>query len=213
LGQIALRGGNRVKPKDESKLETTKAGTINRELAALSHLLHKALEWGWINSMPVKINMLKDEARRIDYLTVAECQRLREFAKADDNDQIYPFIVIGLEAAMRRMEILSIRREHVDLAGRTIFIPKAKAGARTQPIPQSLAQYLETYMALLPTNVQWLFPSPRSITGHTMDVRKAFRRVVIAAGLDPDKVLRHTLRHTAITQFSFTLVNLPTLQK
>jgi len=31
---------------------------------------------------------------------------------------------------MRRMEILRIRREHVDLAPRTIFIPKAKAGVR-----------------------------------------------------------------------------------
>ena len=46
-----------------------------------------------------------------------------------------------------------------------------------------------------------------------MDVGTAFRRVVIVAGLDPDKVVRHTLRHNTITQFSFTLVNLPTLQK
>jgi integrase len=121
--------------------------------------------------------------------------------------------VIGLETFMRRMEIFGIRREHVDVAGRTIFIPKAKAGTRSQPIPCSLAEYLQGHMASLPPDVPWLFPSASSASGHTRDVRKAFRRVVIAAGLDPDKVARHTLRHTAITQLVFTLVNLPTVQK
>jgi hypothetical protein len=58
----------------------------------------------WINGLPVKVGLLKDETRRTDYMTVEECHRLRECAKADDNDQIYPFIVIGLETSMRRME-------------------------------------------------------------------------------------------------------------
>ena len=50
--------------------------------------------------------------------------------------------------------------------------------------------------------VKHQFPSTTSATGHTSDVRKAFRRVVVAAGLDPDKVVRHTLRHTAITHMT-----------
>jgi len=144
---------------------------------------------------------------------VAPCSQLRECAKADANEQTYPFIVIGLDTAMRKMEILRIRREHVDVEGRTIFIPKAKAGSRTQPMPRSLATYLECYMASLPPNVDCLFPSASSATGHTMDIRKAFRRAVRAAGLDPVKVVRHTPRHTAISQLGFTLINLPTLQK
>ena len=37
--------------------------------------------------------------------------------------------------------------------------------------------------------------------------------VVIAAGLDPVKVLHRTLRHTAIAQLVLTLVNIPTAQK
>ena len=32
-----------------------------------------------------------------------------------------------------------------------------------------------------------------------MDIRKPFRRVVASAGMNPDEVVRHTLRHTAIT--------------
>ena len=46
-----------------------------------------------------------------------------------------------------------------------------------------------------------------------MDVRKAFRRVVAAAGLDPDQILRHTLRHTAITHLVQAGVDLPTVKR
>jgi integrase len=41
---------------------------------------------------------------------------------------------------MRRMEILSIRLEHIDLDKQIIYIPKAKAGAREQPITAHLAE-------------------------------------------------------------------------
>ncbi|MBK9117547.1 MAG: site-specific integrase [Betaproteobacteria bacterium] len=212
LAELAVRGGHRVRPKDASKLALTRPGTVNRELAALSHLLHMAVEWGWISHVPVKVRLLQDEARRIDYLTTEECRRLLDAAKADDNQQIYPFILIGLKTAMRRMEILRIRREHVDLAGRTIFIPKAKAGMRMQPITGPLAEFLEGYLAALPKDTPWLFPSPTSAAGHTTDVRKAFRRAVVAAGPDPDRILRHALRHTAITHMVQALVNLPTVK-
>lgn len=122
LDEIAVRGGSKVKSKDQSKLGKTKPGTINRELAALSHLLHKAVEWGWIAAVPVKIRLLKDEARRIDYLTVEECQRLLSCAEADDNPQIYPFVRIacgpacrphGKEVRLASAHIRKLRRVHV----------------------------------------------------------------------------------------------------
>ena len=34
-------------------------GTVNRELAVLSHLFTKAIEWKWLNSKPVAIKKLK----------------------------------------------------------------------------------------------------------------------------------------------------------
>jgi site-specific recombinase XerD len=44
-----------------------------------------------------------------------------------------------------------------------------------------------------------IFPSVAAKEGHTMDIRKPFRRVVSAAGLNPDEIVRHTLRHIAVT--------------
>ena len=58
-----------------------------------------------------------------------------------------------------------------------------------------------------------MFPSPASVTGHTVNINKPFRRVVKAAGLDPKKVVRHTLRHTAITHLVQAGVDLPTVKR
>jgi len=209
----AVSGGEKQRPKDESKLKPTSKGTINRELAVLSHLFNKAIEWGWLTTRPAKIKRFKEDQGRITYLTVDQIQRLVECAKRDQNAQIYPFIVIGLETSMRKMEILSIRREHVDLQRKVIFIPKAKAGMREQPITKHLAEFLGGYLAALPVGTPWLFPSIGAKDGHTVEVRKPFCRVVADAGLDPAVVVRHTLRHTAITHLVQAGVDLPTVKR
>lgn len=197
LEQPAQRGKNKAGV--PVYVGQTKPGTINRELAALSHLFNKAIEWGWIDRRPAKIRRYQEGGGRITYLIIEQMKKLIECAKQDQNAQIYPFVVIGLETSMRRTEILSIRREHIDLQRYTIYIPKAKAGAREQPITQHLAKFLEGYMAGLPKGTPWLFPSPSAKDGHTTEIRKPFRRAVAAAGMNPDEVVRHTLRHTAIT--------------
>ena len=46
-----------------------------------------------------------------------------------------------------------------------------------------------------------------------MNIEKQFRRVVESAGLDPKEVIRHTLRHTAITHLVQASVDLPTVQR
>jgi hypothetical protein len=70
--------------------------TVNRELATLSHLLNKAVEWGWIERPPAKVRKLKEDNARIVYLTAAQAESLLEAAKTDQNRQIYLFILIGL---------------------------------------------------------------------------------------------------------------------
>lgn len=218
LQEPAVRGGTRSNPKGTARpgatsASTTKPGTVNRELAALSHLFNKAIEWDWIDRRPALIRRLKEDRGRIVYLTVEQIDRLTAAAKQDENPHVLAFVVIGLETAMRRSEILGIRREHVDLDRLTIFVPKAKAGAREQPITRRLAEFLRAYLATLAPDVPWLFPSPASATGHATDIRKGFRRAVAAAGLDPDQIVRHTLRHTAITHLVQAGVDLPTVKR
>jgi len=44
-------------------------GSINRELAALSHLFTKAVDWQWMDVKPASITRLKEDRGRITYLT------------------------------------------------------------------------------------------------------------------------------------------------
>ncbi len=44
-------------------------------------------------------------------------------------------------------------------------------------------------------------------------MKKAFRRCVVGAGLDPSAVFPHTMRHTAITNLAETGADVKTIQK
>ena len=193
--------------------ESAKPGTVNRELAALSHLFTKAEEWGWIDKRPAKILRLKEGSGRITYLTVEQVNRLVEAAMHDQNEQIYPFLVIALKTSMRKMEILSIRRENIDFDRCVVYIPKAKGGAREQPITTPLAGFLRGYVKRLAPGDPWLFPSLSAKGGHTVEIRKPFERVLRASGLNPDEVCIHTMRHTAISHLVQAGVDLPTVQR
>jgi len=193
--------------------ECGKPATVNRDLSTLRHLLGKAVDWKWLPALTVKVSKLKEGSGRIVYLTADQAEKLLAAARTDTSFSIHAFIQIGLETSMRRMEILSIRIEHVDLDRRVIYIHKAKSGAREQPITENLTHYLRKRMSALGPDQEWLFPSKRSARGHTVSIEKAFRRVVTAAGLDPTQVVRHTLRHTAITHLVQSGVYLPTVKR
>ena len=200
--------------KSQCLKEGTSPSTVNRYLAVLSHLLNKALEWGWINKLPARIRKYKENPGRIHYLTQDQVGQLLKAAKEDEHPFILPFIIIGLETGMRRMEILSIRIENIDLLRRVIFIPQAKSGAREQPISAHLTEFLGRHLRqAVQSGQQWLFPSSTSKAGHMVAIEKTFRRVVKAAGFDPTKILRHTLRHTAITHLVQAGVDLPTVKR
>lgn len=62
---------------------------------------------------------------------------------------------------MRKSEILSIRREDIDLQRRVIFIPKAKAGAREQPITDHLGEFLASVRGRAATGQPVVVPVTR----------------------------------------------------
>lgn len=102
--------------------------TVNRELAVLSHLFSKGMDWGWLTARPAKIERFREGNGRIVYLTTEQCQRVLEAAKHDISPHIYAYSFIALSTAMRMSEILGMRTGDVDHARRRIFIPRAKGG-------------------------------------------------------------------------------------
>lgn len=215
LAEFSLHGGDTIGSNGRrgALVTAVKPGTINRELGILSHVFTKAVEWGWIDAKPAQTKLLKVENARIAYLTTEQINRLLEVSRNDLNEHIHLFILIGLETSMRKMEILRIRIQDIDLQRNIIFVPKAKAGAREQPVTPYLADYLRDHLKTIADEESWLFPSEKAKDGHAVSIEKAFRRVVAKAGLDPKEVLRHTLRHTAITHLVQAGVDLPTVQR
>ncbi len=189
-------------------------GTINLELATLSHLLNCAMEWGWLKSRPCKIRLLEKTQGRIIALTDGQANALLKAAVAAQDPQCWLFVAFGLNTPMRHREILRTRFDQLSL--NRLFIPKAKGGRREQPITPQLADILRSELARRGNKDQWIFPSPRpkaSSTGCRDRMSKPFRRAVVEAGLDPKLVTPHVMRHTAITNLVQAGVDLPTIQK
>jgi integrase len=190
-------------------------GTINLELATLSHLSNSAIEWGWLKSRSCKIRLLAKTQGRIVALTDDQADALVEAAVADDDPHCWLFVAFGLNTAMRHREILRARFDWLDFDKLRLFIPKAKGGRREQPITPQLADILRRERENRADKQGWIFPSPRpstSLAGHRDRMAKPFRNAVLRAGLDPKIVTPHVMRHTAITKLVQSGVDLPTIQ-
>ena len=69
------------------------------------------------------------------YLTTQQAPRFLQAYKASGHPQRYPFVLVALETSTRVSEVLSIRKEKINLVQQTTtYIPQAKAGTREQSI-------------------------------------------------------------------------------
>ena len=189
--------------------------TVNRELATLSHVLRRAHKWGFIKADALPDIVKGAEPRKaIVVLTEADADSLLRSAITDTDDRLAMFVAFGLNTAMRHSEMTRVRYDQVDVANRRIFVPRAKAGQREQPVTPALLSIIESRRASDPSS-EWIFPNrnPRGPHPHRLSMAKSFQRSVIRAGLDPQKVTPHTMRHTAITRLVRAGVDLPTIQR
>lgn len=192
--------------------EGASPATVNRELAAVSHLLRLAAspdDLAMLPAVPFRVPLLREPRGKTVYLNAAEADALLAAAARDPSPHVYAFAMVGLHTGMRLSAILRIRVDEIDVDRRVIWVNRDKAGEREQPITAELADFLRDYTAH--RRGPWLFPSDTSDTGHAVNVSKAFRRVVQAAGL-PAAVTPHKLRHTMATTAAARGVDPATLQ-
>lgn len=201
--------------KKQRRDQAAAAATINRELATLSHLLSKAVEWKWLDRLPSRPRKLAESAGRIIALDDDQCDALLAAAIAGAEPDLWLFVAFGLNTAMRHAEILAARWDQLDLPRRRLFIPDAKAGERDQPITPELAEILHREREMREDRTGWVFPSPHSdsAAGHRARMDRPFRDAVTRAGLDPALITPHVMRHTAITKLVQAGVDLPTVQR
>lgn len=215
ITEFALRGYRKKK-----LAEGLSDASINRYFATFRHMMNKAAsrEWKWIKADDIPdFPMSKEVRKTIEVLSPAECDRLLAAAAEDQDPDIELFVEFGLGAAMRHSEILQRSYREVNFFTNRLWIDKAKAGEREQPLTPGLAAAIKRHRDRQPADAResWMFPARdvRAKHPHRMSMEDQFRRVVIRAGLDPELVTPHVMRHTAITRLVMAGVDIPTIMK
>jgi integrase len=199
---MATLTSNKIAKYRDQRLLEIKPSTVVRELSYFSSIInHARREWGLNIPNPVLgVRRPAQPQGRDRVLTYDEEKILLEACTPIANRNIYtkPFVILAIETAMRRGEILSLRWESINYQSRTAYLALTKNG-ESRRVPLS-KRAIETLQSL-----------PRSIDGRVFPINFAaletnFERAVIRAGLSNLRI--HDLRHTAATRLSEKLPNL-----
>ena len=177
----------------DERLKCLKPASVKRALVPIHNLYEVARdEWDFpIRENPLsKLKFGDSDQRRERRLRAGELEALIEAAKQSRNQRILPVITLALETAMRRGEMLAIKKQHIDFDKRTLLIPESKNGrARTIPLSIPAIEVLSKHSV---TDGR-LF----AITANAF--RLAWERVKRRAGITD--LHFHDLRHEAISRF------------
>lgn len=185
----------------DERLQQVSTSTVIRDLACLSAIIsHARREWSINIENPVsRVRKPSAPVGRDRVLSSAEEAQLLEALRPTGRRSpwLHPLVVLALETAMRRGELLGLRWQDVNLVKRTATLHDTKNG-EDRVVPLS-SRAVEVLQAL-----------PRSISGHVIPMTPfaacaAFDRATDRAKIDGLRF--HDLRHTAITRMAEKLPN------
>jgi integrase len=196
----------------DRRLKQVTGSTTNRDLGLISHVINVARkEWGIHIDNPVAMIRRPPESKgRNRRLSASEEQRLLselEPSKRSNkgfyeeggtrNPWIYPLVVLAIETAMRRSEILSLQWDDVFLEDRFVRLQDTKNG-ESRDVP--LSNKAHALLKGLPQD------SSGSVFPTTADaVKKAFVRAAERAEIK--NLHFHDLRHEGTSRLAEKLDN------
>jgi len=190
-----------------------KPASANKMLNVLKHMFTKAVEWEMVESEVSKrvhkIKLLRDEGKRLRYLSKEECQKLITVCNDRRLKHLRPIIITALNTGMRRGEILSLTWDQVDLRHGFILLNVTKNGERREiPINQTLRETLQGLTRRLDT--PYVFHDP--ITGKPYkDIKHSFTSACKKAGINNFHF--HDLRHTFASHLVMAGVDITTVKE
>lgn len=169
--------------------------TVNRYLAALSHVLTTAVnEWEWLETNPAhKIKRHNEGQGRVRYLDDDERARLLGACKKSNNKQLYAIVVIALSTAMRKSEILELKRRDIFLKDGFVILNKTKNKERRRvPIIGHAHEVLSEQMKIVRLDSEYVFPSKDG--KKPIDIKRPWEIAVSKAEISDFRF--HDLRHS-----------------
>lgn len=181
------------------RLTEVAPATVDRDLDVLSQVIRYSADVWKIASVEspfVGLRRPKYFNERDRRLTPAEETRLLDAARSDENPYVEPAIILALETAARRGELLSIRKGDVFLEDRYVLLRETKNGrSRKVPLTSRALEVLVALMADCDTDEEALL----KISSNAFKI--AFFRRVIPASRIVDLHF-HDLRHEAISRLA-----------
>lgn len=182
--------------------------TVNRDLAALKHMLHKAEPWSYVEFSPGRrVELLKDDSTvRTDYFTADQIRLLVERAENDRNQHSnyfnhWPeFIVLDVNTGLRCQEMLFLEFSDIDWQSGVLhvrnkrhltFSPKGRKERRV-PLNEPAMSALHSMLKRKHEATDFLFHQHDGLPWKL--VLESFRSLLKRCGLK--RVGIHALRHT-----------------
>lgn len=172
--------------------------SANRMIEQLGTMFLKAVEWGYLPDgypNPAKGISRYDEESRERFLDQAEMARLGKALAQCKNHQIKSAVKLYSYTALRRMELLSLKWENVDLIkAEIVIIKKRSKNKKTHYLPIS-PQAVKVLETIKRTNSPYVFPGQKGGHMSASVLERAWRDLRHLAKLDD--VWLHDLRRTA----------------
>lgn len=180
--------------------------TVNRYLAALSHVLSVATrDWGWMPESPMsRVRKLKEPRGRVRYLSSEELNALVAAGARSSDPYLYVILILAISTGMRRGEITTLRVGDIDWERKRIILQQTKNGERRAvPLASRPGKLLRE---IIPTDAHRNDPAfPSTTPGYEdrpWDFQRAWKGVLKEAQLDDFRF--HDLRHSCASYLAMT---------
>lgn len=184
-------------------------GTINKEMALLSHLFTLSIAWGWGSSNPCT-RIPREKVRNMKERWVTEEEEVRLLSVA--SQRIAPIIAFALNTGFRRGEILSLTWDQVNLSRRMITFWDQKNGGRDSiPLNDRALNILSDLYGTRSLKTSCVFLTSNGTAYSERNITRDFNLAVKKSGIAP--VRFHDLRHTFATRLVHAGVDLYTVQR
>jgi integrase len=181
--------------------------SVNREMALLSHLLNKGVEWGMMEASPYKKGkrlIFKENNQRLRFLTDTEVEALLKAS----SPHLRPIVEVALNTGMRRGELLGLKWEQI--RNGFIYLTETKSGKSRQiPINDRLAEVFKEVRRENQLKSPYVFADSKGRRYY--EVKRSFASACRKAGIEGFRF--HDLRHTFASHLVMKGVSLKAVQE
>jgi integrase len=197
-----------------SRVEKVTASTVNRELALISNMFRKAVEWGYLKEVPMaQMKKMKTGVQHFRYLAHEEMDKLLDACQQSPNPQLHVFVVTAINTGMRLGEITALEWKDVDFKRGMISVDNKEDHhtknyePRTIPMNDQLTEVLAKH----PRRLDSPYVFARKTGEKFNKIRTSFQNAVKRAKLP--HVRFHDLRHTFASHLVMGGVDIRTVQE